>query len=314
MNLNQLYYFRELAEQRQYTKAAENLFISQPTLSVSIKQLEEELNCKLFVHRGRYVVLTSYGRLFYSTVVSSLNTLDNGRKKLKQKISQDNGNIHIAGIPTAIGNLIPRLVKEYKQVADEAPHFIYHDNPSYQICEGIANGWYDIGICSYVEEFKRFTYIPFYTEQIIAIVSPENELAKVNEITPEELRGEDLITYSKKIEIGQNVTDALLASASDLKITNRMHDELAIAGQVVTNNVIGIVSNTVYLDGFDLHKIILDIPLDTRKVYLVYDPERSLSPNILDFIDFLNSQKKDIHQYDEKAFPISDKKKDNYDK
>ncbi|MBA1393711.1 LysR family transcriptional regulator [Lactobacillus sp. XV13L] len=42
MNLNQLYYFRELADQRQYTKAADNLFISQPTLSVSIKQLENE--------------------------------------------------------------------------------------------------------------------------------------------------------------------------------------------------------------------------------------------------------------------------------
>ena len=90
MNLNQLYYFRELAEQRKYTKAAENLFISQPTLSVSIKQLEEELNCKLFKHSGRYVVLTKYGRQFYNTVVSALATLDQGKKKLKQTIIQDN--------------------------------------------------------------------------------------------------------------------------------------------------------------------------------------------------------------------------------
>ena len=304
MNLNQLYYFRELAEQKQYTKAAERLFISQPTLSVSIRQLEDELHCKLFMHKGRYVVLTSYGRIFYNTVVSTLDTLDNGRKKLKQTISQDNGNIHIAGIPTAIGNLLPKLVKDYKQVSDEAPLFIYHDNPSYQICEGIANGWYDIGVCSYVKDFNNFTYIPFYTEEVVAIVSPENELAQVNEITPEELRGEDLVTYSKKIEIGQNVTDALLASASDLHIINRMHDELAIAGQVITNNVVGIVANTVYLDGFDIHKIKLDIPADTRKVYLVYDPERPLSKYILDFIDFLTTQKKDIHKYNKKVFPI----------
>lgn len=305
MNLNQLRYFRELAEQRQYTKAAESLFISQPTLSVSIKQLEKELNCRLFTHSGRYVSLTKYGRMFYSTVTSTLNILDNGRKKLKQTISQDNGNIHIAGVPTAIGNLVPELVKAYKREADIAPHFIYHDNPSCQICEGIANGWYDLGICSYVDQFPHFTYVPLYAEQIIAIVSPENELAKVKEITPEELRGENLLTYTKKIHIGKAVTDALLAAASDLNITNRLHDELAIAGQVVTNNVIGIVANTIYLDGFKLHKIKLDVPINTRKVYLVYDQNRDLSPAVLDFIDFLNGIKKNIHQYDDKAFALT---------
>ena len=304
MNLNQLYYFRELAEQRKYTKAADNLFISQPTLSVSIKQLEEELNCKLFKHSGRYVVLTKYGRQFYNTVVSALATLDQGKKKLKQTISQDNGNINIAGIPTAIGNLLPKLVKSYQQVSDEAPHFIYHDNPSHQICEGIENGWYDLGICSYVSDFSNFTYIPLYTEQIVAIVAPENQLSMIDEITPEELRGENLITYSQKIDIGKKISDTLLASASDLHIINRLHDELAIAGQVITNNLVGIVADTIYLDGFDIHKIKLDIPKDTRTVYLVYDPERDLSHHILDFIDFLNGQKENIHNYSNLAFPV----------
>ncbi|MGQ5709940.1 LysR family transcriptional regulator [Lactobacillus sp. PSON] len=304
MNLNQLYYFRELAEQRQYTKAADSLFISQPTLSVSIKQLEKELHCKLFKHSGRYVELTKYGRIFYNTVVSSLTTLDNGKRKLKQTINQDKGNIHIAGIPTTIGTLLPKLVASYQQIVDTSPHFIYHDNPSYQICKGIENGWYDLGICSFVPEFKNFTYIPFYTEDIVAIVSEKNELAQINEITPEELRGESLITYSQKIQIGKDVTNALLSIASDLNITNRMHDELAIAGQVLTNNIIGIVADTIYLDGFDIHKIKLDIPKNTRTVYLVYDPERYLSPEILDFIDFLNSEKSNINKYNSKANSI----------
>lgn len=304
MNLNQLYYFRELAEQRQYTKAAEALFISQPTLSVSIKQLEKELHCKLFRHSGRFVELTKYGRIFYNTVVSSLNMLDNGKKKLKQTISQDKGNIHIAGIPTAIGTLLPNLVTTYQQTIENSPHFIYHDNPSYQICEGLENGWYDLGICSFVPEFKNFTYIPFYTENIIAIVSKENELAQLNEITPDELRGESLITYSKKIQIGKDVTNALLSSASDLNITNRLHDELAITGQVLTNNIVGIVADTVYLEGFSIHKIKLDIPQNTRTVYLAYDPDRYLSPEILAFIDFLKSQKTNISEFNSKISAV----------
>lgn len=294
MNLNQLYYFKELAEKRQYTKAADNLFISQPTLSVSIKQLEKELGCKLFKHSGRYVALTKYGRIFYDTVISSLNTLDNGKRRIKQTMSRDQGNINIACIPTLVGTLLPTLVKEYNAQADIAPHFIYHDNPSYQLCQGIKEGWYDIGIASYVDDFKELTYIPFYTQQIIAIVSEDSDLAQISEITPEELRGEDIITYTTKIQIGKDVTNALLSSASDLKITNRLHDELAIAGQVLTNNLVGVVANTIYLDGFNIHKIKLDIPPDTRQIYLIYDPDRDQSPEMIDFIDFVKSQKDEL--------------------
>ena len=296
MNLNQLYYFRELADQKQYTKAADNLFISQPTLSISIKQLENELQCKLFKHNGRYVQLTEYGRIFYDTVTKSLNTLDRGKKQIEQRISQDQGNIHIAGIPTAIGTILSHLTKQYQQESNISPHFIYHDNPSYQICEGINNGWYDIGISSFVPEFSHFTYVPLYTEEIIAIVSKENNLAKIKEITPEELQGESIITYSKKIQIGKDITNALLATASDLNITNRLHDELAIAGQVLTNDIVGIVAKTIYLSGFDIHIIKLDLPKNTRQVYLVYDSSQNFSPGTVDFIDFLKSHKPDIQK------------------
>lgn len=296
MNLNQLYYFRELADQKQYTKAADNLFISQPTLSISIKQLENELQCKLFNHNGRYVQLTEYGRIFYDTVTKSLNTLDRGKKQIEQRISQDQGNIHIAGIPTAIGTILSHLTKQYQQESNISPHFIYHDNPSYQICEGIKNGWYDIGISSFVPEFSYFTYIPLYTEEIIAIVSKENNLAKITEITPAELQGESIITYSKKIQIGKDITNALLATASDLNITNRLHDELAIAGQVLTNDIVGIVAKTIYLSGFDIHIIKLDLPQNTRQVYLVYDSSQNFSPGTVDFIDFLKSHRADIQK------------------
>ncbi|MBI1700096.1 transcriptional regulator (transcriptional regulator, lysr family) [Lactobacillus crispatus] len=296
MNLNQLYYFKELADKRQYTKAADNLYISQPTLTVSIKQLEKELNCKLFRHSGRYVTLTKYGRIFYETVVSCLNTLENGKKKIHQTIRRDQGNISIACIPTLVGTLLPVLIKEYNRQADNAPHFIIHDNPSYQVCQGIKQDRYDIGICSYVDDFKEFTYIPFYTQEIVAIVSKDSDLAKISEITPEELRGENIITYTQDITIGQDVTNALLASASDLKITNRLHDELAIAGQVIANNLVGVVANTVYLGGFNIHKIKLDLPADTRQLYLVYDSSRNLSPEMTDFIDFIKSKIDDLKE------------------
>ena len=68
MNLNQLYYFSKLAEVEHYTKAAEALDISQPSLSHAIGSLEKELGTKLFEKQGRNVALTKYGRIFRNTL------------------------------------------------------------------------------------------------------------------------------------------------------------------------------------------------------------------------------------------------------
>ena len=64
MNLSQLYYFRKLAELQHYTRAAKELFITQPTLSGSISSLEQELGVSLFQKAGRNVELTKYGSEF----------------------------------------------------------------------------------------------------------------------------------------------------------------------------------------------------------------------------------------------------------
>ena len=65
MNLQQLYYFRKLAEVQHYTKAAKALYITQPSLSDSIASLEHELSVSLFQKKGRGVQLTKYGQEFY---------------------------------------------------------------------------------------------------------------------------------------------------------------------------------------------------------------------------------------------------------
>lgn len=65
MNLNHLYYFRALAKEEHYTRTADMLSITQPSLSHAISCLESELGVKLFEKQGRNAKLTKYGALFY---------------------------------------------------------------------------------------------------------------------------------------------------------------------------------------------------------------------------------------------------------
>ena len=68
MNLNHLYYFRALAKEEHYTRTADMLSITQPSLSHAISMLEQELETNLFEKRGRNVVLTKYGKVFLEYV------------------------------------------------------------------------------------------------------------------------------------------------------------------------------------------------------------------------------------------------------
>lgn len=83
MTLDQLYYFKKLAELEHYTNAASELFISQPSLSLSIKNLEEELGVTLLQKKGRNVILTNSGRDFYNCVSEIFSILNNGVAAIK---------------------------------------------------------------------------------------------------------------------------------------------------------------------------------------------------------------------------------------
>ena len=84
MNLSHLRYFVELAHTRHYTRAAEHLFITQPSLSHAIGQLESELGVPLFERSGRNTTLTRLGEEFLVCAERTLSTLDSGVESLRR--------------------------------------------------------------------------------------------------------------------------------------------------------------------------------------------------------------------------------------
>lgn len=98
MNLSQLQYFRVLAQEEHYTRAAQMLSITQPSLSHAISQLEQELGTRLFEKKGRNVVLTRYGKMFLPYVEESLKVLNEGVQRIQEVNGSRHGIIHLAYI------------------------------------------------------------------------------------------------------------------------------------------------------------------------------------------------------------------------
>ena len=110
MNLNQLYYFKTLAELEHYTKAAEKLNISQPTLSHSISSMEKELGANLFEKQGRNVVLTKYGRIYMFYVENALTQLELGKNQIERLVSEGGGHVGLAYMTSVGTNFVPGLI------------------------------------------------------------------------------------------------------------------------------------------------------------------------------------------------------------
>ena len=83
MNLQQLEYFKVIAETKNFTTASNILLVSQPALSKAISKLEEELNVPLFEREGRNIKITKYGDVFLKYAESALNDIERGREKIQ---------------------------------------------------------------------------------------------------------------------------------------------------------------------------------------------------------------------------------------
>src|ERR1700751_4840048 len=115
MELQQLKYFREVAEREHVTRAAEKLFVSQSAISRAVTQLEEELGVPLFYRQGRTVVLSPYGRLFLKHVNRALSVLEGGKRLLREQTGEESGTISLGFLHSLGVEMVPRLIKEYRR-------------------------------------------------------------------------------------------------------------------------------------------------------------------------------------------------------
>lgn len=302
MNLHQLNYFRTLVEFKQFTVAAEELHISQPTLSNSIKSMEKELGCRLVSRSGHSIELTQYGSMFYSTACSTLTVFEQGVKALHDKVRSDAGYVSLACIPTFIGTVLPHVIKAFQEEHDGMPKFVLSNQVSLPILEGLVTDKYKMGICSYDPGYEDLTFVPLYTERFVVAVPQDHPLAAFETINPYMLTSYDLITYSPDIPIGREIRESLEDVWPELHISDTLDGEITIAGEALANNAVAVVADTILLDSFELCKIPLNVSKDTHKVYIVYDPRRQLSHWYRDFSTYLREHLTECEQLSPRQF------------
>lgn len=286
MNLSQLYYFRKLAKLQHYTKAAKELYITQPSLSDSIAALEKELGVSLFQKEGRNVKLTKYGEEFYQHVSAALNELERGITLMKEKSGHISGIIDIGCIPTLLGDFLPNALDHYSERNPLAKFNIYQ-GVSVEVARGVALGTYDIGFCSMVDHEPDLVFVPVMAQELIAIVNDKHPLAGQTEVRLGDLKQYNITTYRDTIPIGKIVRALLKDHGVDANFS--YDDEISIGGVISRKPLVAIAANTPYLHQFNnLVRLKLpDVPADARLIYMVYSKKNFITSAVEAFADFI---------------------------
>lgn len=201
MNLHQLYYFTVLAKHQHYTRASEELHISQPALSKAISSLENELNIYLFKKQGRNVVLTKQGRQYNEYVKVALQELDKGNEFLRKELSGDGAQLDIGFITSLSVDYIPNLISRFTAQEKKPIFFSLKENVSQELIRGLKNEEYDIVFCTPDEHEKSVTFIPILKQKFVFACLPNHAFAHRSSITMIEASQERYIAHSPEAAI-----------------------------------------------------------------------------------------------------------------
>lgn len=291
MNLNQLYYFKKVAELKHFTKAAQELHISQPSLSYSISLLEKELGTCLFNKDGRRISLSKSGEEFLKYANASLYDLEKGIKIIKKNTSIETGKIEVGYIPTIAAKFLPKSTKEYLETFDYQTNFNFYSCYTSEIIKGVNSGRFDVGFCSYTENEPDLVFFPVLNQELSIIVPKEHELSKSKILSLKQVSKYPIITYNvTSNSLGILVMNIFASQKIHPNIVYELNDETSIGGFVSQGFGVGIVVNLPLLKQFDLDIIPLDINIQTRTVYCVYNKKYEYTEAIQSYIKFLKQK------------------------
>lgn len=288
MNLNHLYYFKTLARVEHYTRAAQELSITQPSLSHAISCLEDELGTYLFEKQGRRVVLTKYGKIFLQYVTNSLDMLEVGIKRTKAMTSESSGIIDLGYIFTLGSHFVPDLVSEFLKTQEgKSIDFTFNQGITKNILAGLKDEKYDVVFCSQMLNEKEIDFIPVFEEEIILAVPKEHPLGKRESVTLKETLDYQHIIFRAGSGLRSFLDGVYKELGQFPEASYEVEEDSAMAGLVAKEFGIAIMPKIPILDMMDVKVVPILEPKIKRYIYLAKMKNKYLSPVAQEFVKYV---------------------------
>jgi LysR family hydrogen peroxide-inducible transcriptional activator len=192
MTLTELKYIVAVAREKHFGKGADACHVSQPTLSVAIKKLEEELQVKLFERNANEITVTPLGEEIIRQAQSVLEQADQIKDIAKRGKDPLAGSLRLGVIYTIGPYLLPDLVRQMIVRLPQMP-LMLQENFTVKLLEELRNGEIDCAILAEPFPDTNLAIAPLYDEPFMAAVPSSHHLATRSSITAEEIKKETML-------------------------------------------------------------------------------------------------------------------------
>ncbi len=291
MDFKQLESFAAVVRLGSFTRAAQHLYLSQPTVSAHVRALEEELGVPLLLRTTKSLDITPAGQRVYEHVLQMLELRD---RMVRETRPEEKTILHLGASTIPASYILPQVLPEFSARHPNC-FFVIHQSDSRGVAEGVARGEFDLGLTGspaegvVCEPFceDRMVLITPVTEQYLALTgrreTPLQELLRAPIILREPGSQKNADRFLHKLGIREE----------QLRITARINDPEAIKNLVAGGLGVSILSERA-ADNFLREKRLLkfDLPDTTRQLYLLYQNAPPQKPLVPEFIRFLKETAK----------------------
>jgi len=291
LNLHQLEIFLCIARERSFSKAAERLRISQPSVSIQIRNLEDFLEVKLFERLGRRVYLTREGKavLEHAKKISAIvSDLQNNIRDLKG-IRRGQLSAGCSRVPSA--TLVPLAVAQFKAQYPKTEISI-KTGRSYEVERWVVENEVDLGVIEGDPAAGLLMKEPWYTDELVLVVSPRSHLLKRRRLFVKEILEEPFLIQSPGIRptfVERVFAERGMFIKNRITVGSREAVKTAVAAGCGVSIMPKSLIDTERRAGILKARKIRD--LDVRyPVNLIYRRDKQLSQSVLAFAELLKKQ------------------------
>lgn len=275
MTITQLYYVLAVAEHQNFTKAAEKCFVTQPTLSMQIQKLEDQLDIQIFDRSKKPIELTDIGNKIVSQAKNIVNEADRIQDIVDQQKGFIGGEFKLGIIPTVMPTLLPMFLKTFIKRYPKVKLKI-EELTTEEIIQRIIDGNLDAAIAATPLENENIKERVIYFEPFVAYVPKHHRLHQNKTIEVSDLEIEDMLL----LEDGHCFRDGVINLCKSLKQSSEEHFQLE-SGSIemlvkLSNEGLG-MTLLPYLNTLDLREKekanlrYFNEPSPAREVSLIYN-------------------------------------------
>lgn len=290
MDLKNLNYFKTIAEKGSFSAAAKTLHISQPTLSNSIKNLEDRMNIKLFERTSREIFLTEAGDILLEKAINILLEVEKTEKEMHEVKVIGKGTL-IIGMIESVKYWIPKVIKEYNNKYPNINIKLKELGPN-EIQDNLSKYNIHVGITSKKNKGDTFKNSLIFNDKLVLSTFEKHKFTNESSININELKNEILIHSLSGYFIRERMKSEYTKAGFEPII--RFETESLEAGQQLVKIGLGsAIVPEVFIENnlnMGIKKVYFEDATLNRNVYVSYIKNRHLPPAIYEFINLLENK------------------------